>query len=265
MFVASKVLWWLLAPSSWLILFPLLMLVALWLRKYRSAALGFSLYVFVMLAIAFLPVHTWLLRPLEQRFPILHQADLPDTVAGIIVLGGAMSENMTTYYQQSNFNGAAERMTATTELALHYPEATVLLSGGSGLLVGEGEVTEAAVARDFLLARAIPASRLLQEDQSRNTVENVRYSLALAQPQSEETWLLVTSAYHIPRSIGIFRRYGWQVVPYPVDYRTAPPQIIDNNHDLLERFDAIDTAVREYIGLLAYRILGHTDAWFPAP
>lgn len=264
-FALSKILWYLLAPSSWLIITPVLGLLLLCWQRYKSATLLLGLYSLVMLAIAFLPLHFWLLSPLEQRFPRLAEADLPTEITGILVLGGSMEENMTQYYQQSSFNAAAERMTATTELALRYPAAKIVLSGGSGLLVGEGDITEAAVARDFLVARAIPLDSIVLEDKSRNTLENVRYSQALVQPQADENWLVVTSAYHMPRSVGIFRQHGWQITPYPVDYYSAPAHVIDTNHYLLERFKAIEIACREYVGLVAYRLLGYTDSLLPAP
>lgn len=264
-FVLSKVLWYVLAPSSWLVITPVLVLLLMLWQRHKSATVLLSLYSLIMVAITFLPVHFWLLSPLEQRFPRLNNADLPTEMTGIIVLGGSMEENMTEYYQQSSLNAAAERMTATTELALRYPDAKIVLSGGSGLLVGEGSISEAEVARDFLIARGIALDRLLLEDKSRNTLENVRYSQALVQPQADDSWLLVTSAYHMPRSVGIFRQHGWQVMPYPVDYYSAPADIIDMNHSLLERLKAIETACREYIGLVVYRFLGYMESFLPAP
>jgi uncharacterized SAM-binding protein YcdF (DUF218 family) len=112
----------------------------------------------------------------------------------------------------------------------------------------------------------VPRERVIAEDRSRNTVENAEFSKALAKPQPGERWLLVTSAYHMPRAIGIFREAGFDVEPYPVDWRTS------GSGDALRPFPTVgdglrrtDTAVREWVGLLVYWLMGMSSELFPAP
>jgi len=112
----------------------------------------------------------------------------------------------------------------------------------------------------------IPADRLTVEDQSRDTAENARFTKALVDPKPGERWLLVTSAWHMPRSVGCFRAIGWPVVAWPTDYRSAGPQDLTS---LMPRasygLTMVDVAAKEWVGLLAYRLTGRTDALFPAP
>ena len=103
------------------------------------------------------------------------------------------------------------------------------------------------------------------EDRSRNTHENAVFSHALAQPKPGETWVLITSAFHMPRAVGAFRRAGWTVVPYPVDYALEPDPPMSWQMDFLGAMGTLRSAVHEWTGLAAYRLTGKTDALFPAP
>ncbi len=104
------------------------------------------------------------------------------------------------------------------------------------------------------------------EDKSRNTWENAIFTRDLVNPKPGDTWLLVTSAWHMPRAMGIFRKAGFKVTAYPVDYLTY-----GNSRDLhpprlaLDEMERLENALHEWIGLVAYRLTDKTDALFPAP
>jgi uncharacterized SAM-binding protein YcdF (DUF218 family) len=160
---------------------------------------------------------------------------------------------------------AAERLTVVAELARRFPAARIVYSGGSGALIYK-EGAEADFALPLLESFGIARERLIAESRSRNTVENAIFTKELARPKPGERWLLVTSGYHMPRSVGIFRKAGFPVEAYPVDWRTR------GRADLLRPFGSLadglrrtDTAVREWVGLLAYWLTGRTSALFPAP
>jgi uncharacterized SAM-binding protein YcdF (DUF218 family) len=162
-------------------------------------------------------------------------------------------------------NEAAERITAAVELARRYPSARIIFSGGNSSLIYGGGV-EAAIAVHEFEALGIAHDRITAEEQSRNTIENAVFSRLIADPKPGERWLVVTSAYHMPRAMGVFRAAGFPVEAYPVDWRTRGPA------DALQPFASLgdglrrtDTAVREWIGLAAYRVTGRTTDWFPAP
>ena len=103
------------------------------------------------------------------------------------------------------------------------------------------------------------------ETQSRNTFENAVYTKQLMNPDSDDVWLLVTSAFHMPRSVGIFRAIGWDVVLWPVDYQTTGQFEWEPGIDIAAGLHNINVASREMIGLAAYWLMGRTSALFPAP
>ena len=261
LWVASKLLWLVLRPNTLALLLASLGLWAL-LRRRRwgrwPALAGLGYYLVVLLT----PLHQWLLLPLEDRFP--RPAAAPTRVDGVVVLGGAVDQNLTEARGMPALNGAAERMTEPLALARRFPEARIVFTGGQGSPV-HGGVTEADVARELWTALGLPPERVSYETNARNTYENALLTRQVVQPQPGQTWLLITSAGHMPRAMGIFRQVGWEVTPWPVNYTTG--------HSLRDWYDApfgtrlnqTEWAAHEWLGLLAYRLLGRTNALFPAP
>jgi len=262
-FILSKVLWRLVQPGNALALLLVLGAVLLFSRhdgrrRFGRGMVAVSAVGFFVFAL--FPVGTWLGRPLEDRFP---RTELPAQVDGIIMLGGAVTPPLAVSRGEPSVNDAAERVLAMAELGRRYPDAKLVFTGGYGALWGdysEGEFMRAALEQ-----AGLDTGRVLFEGESRNTWENAVLSRDLAAVKPGETWVLITSAWHMPRSVGIFRRVGWPVVPYPVDYRTRadgkPPVVFD----LADNLDKGTVAAREWIGLLAYHLMGRTDALFPAP
>jgi uncharacterized SAM-binding protein YcdF (DUF218 family) len=212
------------------------------------------------LLILFLPISDWITAPLEDRFPQL--SALPAHVDGIIVLGGAVNPETTARRGRPTLNSEAERMTEFVRLAKHYPEARLVFSGGSGRLdFQRATLTEADVARQFFKEQGLDPARVAFENKSRNTYENIVFTKALIRPGAGEVWLLVSSARDVPRSMGIFRKQGWDVVPVPVAYKSGGVR----NNLLGDNLQKLDRSSHEWLGLLVYRITGKTDDLFPAP
>jgi uncharacterized SAM-binding protein YcdF (DUF218 family) len=257
-FLLSKLLFALVTPTT---LILLALLGAWWWLRRRprlSRRLVGACIVFLF-ALGTLPLVHWAAGPLESRFP---QPPPLEKVDGIIVLGGALDTEGTLTLDQPSLNGAAERMTAGVALSRRYPQAKLLFSGGSGMLQAQ-RYNESQVARALFESLGVDPARALYEDQSRNTWENALYSKKVADPRPGETWLLVTSAWHMPRAVGCFRQAGWKVVAYPVDY-------VGNNaglggFNLAQELLDLAGVEKEWIGLLAYRLMHRTDALFPAP
>ena len=206
-FFLSKTLGILLLPSNLLIG---LGIVGMILLLTRFAALGRRLVVASVLLLAicgFSPIGNWLLYPLEARFPQWKQTGAaPD---GVIVLGGAIDVNMSTIYGVTVFGGSVDRIITAAGIARRYPDARILFSGGNTNLTGSDAAREADLSAAFLESFGVSGSRLVLERQSRNTYENAEFAKALAAPKPGERWILVTSAYHMPRSVGIFRKVGF--------------------------------------------------------
>jgi uncharacterized SAM-binding protein YcdF (DUF218 family) len=252
-FVVSKLGWLVVSPGNVLLL---LLLLGLW-RSRRLAWGVAALFV----GIAVLPVGSWMIEPLEDRFP---PRPLPERVDGIIVLGGAFSLTLSEKRGQIMLNENAERMTAAVALARRYEKAALLFTGGEPRIFPEGR-TEAELARALFLSLGLPEERFRFEDRSRNTFENAAFAYEAAQPKPGETWLLVTTAMHMPRSIGCFRKVGWDIVPYPVDYRTTGGGAFLPDFAFAEGLARINVAFREWLGLAAYWAMGRTDELLPAP
>jgi uncharacterized SAM-binding protein YcdF (DUF218 family) len=124
---------------------------------------------------------------------------------------------------------------------------------------------ESDFAPGLMAELGIDPARVIFERDSRNTYENALYTKRLAEPGPDEVWLLVTSAFHMPRAVGVFRQAGWRVVPYPVDYQSGGLDHAGLGFDLVGGLDLIDLAVHEWLGLGAYRAFGWTDALYPGP
>jgi uncharacterized SAM-binding protein YcdF (DUF218 family) len=262
-YYVSKIVGFFAIPSNFVILMGIF--GALLLRTRFSRA-GWRLVVgsLVLLAVLGLsPIGNALIVPLEQRFPRWEERRGPPH--GIVVLGGALSPDVSHARNTVALNEAAERLTAVADLARRYPNARIIFSGGSGSVIFD-ERPEAEFAVRLLETLGVEAGRVIAESRSRNTVENARYSREIAQPKAGELWLLVTSAYHLPRAVGIFRKAGFPVEAHPVDWRTR------GVHDALRPFPTLgeglrrtDMAVREWIGLTFYWLSGWSSELFPGP
>ncbi len=262
-FLLAKVLGFFALPSNLLISLGLIGLV-LMATRFARAGRRLAVAALLLLAIAGLsPLGNALILPLEERFPPWDASRGAPT--GIISLGGAFDTVVSAARHEVALNEAAERLTVMAELVRRYPEAHVVFSGGSGRLI-YGGATEAELAARLFESFGIPKQRVILEGKSRDTDENARFTKELVLPKPGERWLIVTSAHHMPRAVGSFRGAGFPVEAFPVDYRTRGAA------DLLRPFATLgdglrrtDTAVREWVGLMVYRLTGRTTELFPAP
>ena len=262
-FILSKILGFFTLPSDIAATLAALGVLLLFTRFKRFGRALATLGVVLLVVAGLTPLGNALMLPLEQRFPPWDPSRGAPT--GIIVLGGAIGPEISAARGTPDLNESAERITATAALAQKYPQARIVYSGGNARLVLTGGI-EADYAIDLLESLGVARLRILAERQSRNTIENAEFSKQLIQPKPGERWLLVTSAYHMPRAIGAFRRAGFPVEAYPVDWRTRGPI------DLWLPFESVtaglrrtDTAVHEWIGLVAYWMTGRSAELFPAP
>lgn len=254
-FIASKLIGALLRPDSWIVIALACIMLALILQRRRIALWISSITLALLVVLSVLPLGDLLLQPIERRYPANPGVDAVD---GIIVLGGGEDARASAYWGQVQLKEGAERFTAAMELARRFPEAKVLFTGGTGAMrdVAGAATSEASIAERFFLAQGLAPERLLLEGQSRNTAENARLSLILADPAPDETWVLVTSAFHMQRAMRSFDAAGWDgLVAWPVDYRTT--RFADRiGWDLIGNLSVLQTAIREHVGMLAYKLTG---------
>ncbi len=262
-FVLSKVIYFLITPSNLFILLSFVGVVLLAATRLRRSGATVAIFGTVGLILGgVFPLSELVLLPLEQRFP----AFPPDGPAptGIIVLGGGIESGLSEARGQIVVNDAGERPIYLADLARRFPEARLVFSGGSGFL--GGGISEADVVSRHADTIGVPRSRLILENRSRNTRENAAFSANLVHPKPNERWLLVTSAWHMPRAVGCFREAGFAVEAFPVDYRTRGWDDLLHVHGFSsDGLLQLDLAVKEWIGLVAYRLAGYIPDWLPGP
>jgi uncharacterized SAM-binding protein YcdF (DUF218 family) len=262
-FVVSKIFWAIASPSTLIV--ACVAVGALLLAFRRGSRWGRRLVLLgtaVLVLASIQPIASLPLIALEDRFPL--PVALPQHVDGIIVLSGMLQVGVTKARGQVNLNAGADRLTAFMALAHRYPDARLVFTGGSASIVDQS-VKEADLARSLLIDMGFPMERVVFEDQSRNTWENALFTHRAIQPGPGETWLLVTSAFHMPRSMGCFRQAGWAIMPYPVDYQTEGLAEWSFDVDPSGGLRNLDWAFHEVVGLVAYRLLGQSNSLWPGP
>jgi uncharacterized SAM-binding protein YcdF (DUF218 family) len=259
-FYLSKILWFLSAPSSLAVVLTVVGTALLFTRHARLGRTVAAAVAIALVVIAFSPFGKLVMRTLEDRFPI---ADDTRPISGMIVLGGAAGITR----GQIAFNDAASRVTSAVALALKHPQAKIVFSGGDAGFFDRGPQTEAEAAADLFQAVGIAADRIVVEDRSRNTRENALFTRGLVTAKPGERWVVVTSAFHMPRAIACLRAVGLDLEAYPVDFRTEgrAAQDLRPFGRLSEGMRLTDLAVKEWIGLVTYRLAGYTDELFPSP
>jgi uncharacterized SAM-binding protein YcdF (DUF218 family) len=250
-----------LSLSNIIIFTVLLSYVLLWRAAGRKMKTLMAAMMVLVLVVWFVPVGNWLLHPLETRF--VTNPDLPEEIDGIVVLAGGESEYYSAIWQQVELNHGAERNIYFMMLARQFPKAKLIFTGGSAALL-KRPLTEADVAAMLYQTVGFDSMRVMYESKSRNTYENALLSKEIAKPKKGENWVLVTSAAHMSRAVGVFRKAGWDVIPYPVDHSVERKKYMK---PLVPRFAAnvgrIERGLREWVGLTAYYWTGKTGDWFP--
>ena len=254
MFVLAKLLAFVTQPLAWVM--ALLALGLLLLQRWPRRAKPLLWAALALLVVqGWQPLPELLIRELENRHPPLPATADLDSYAGLVVLGGALEPAYVwAGHGQPALNGRAERMTAPLPLLQNHPRLQLLFTGGDDELLAQA-LTEAQRARIFFASMGVAPQRLLFESAARTTYENAMFSAALPGVDKTRPWLLVTSAWHMPRALATFAKAGWNVTPCPVDYRTGV-KTPWTRYSLSDGADKWHLALHEYLGLLLYRVQG---------
>ena len=255
MVLLSKLLNLLAQPLN---LVVLLLVLALFVRQRKPRTsrnlVALSLAMIVLSGVTAIP--DALLYRLESQSPEVPANTDLRTYTGMVVLGGALeSGRVSAHFQHPLLNSGAERMTEAVALWRRNPHLRVVFTGGEGAMFGSGP-SESDRARRFFTDMGLPASALTLEDKSQNTYENAVFTRALPGIDAQQRWLLVTSAWHMPRSLATFQKAGWNVTPYPVDFRTTADWSPLSEYSLRDGAERWELVLHELIGIAAYRLAG---------
>ena len=261
-FVLSKIVWGLLSPTSLAVWLLLLTTLLLWLNYVKAARKLLTLISLAAMLMLVYPVGDWLMQPLETRFR--SPATLPQHVDGIIVLGGAERLKLSASWQQAQVGESAERILAAADLSRHYPDAPLIYTGGSNLVQMPELDSTGQVSASLLQQAGVASEQILLETRARNTYENFVMVKPLL-PAPAGSYLLVTSAFHMPRAVGVARQQSLNVIPYPVDYRSNTSFYRYWDFDVFAHLEVLEVAWHEWLGLTAYFITGKSGAWLPGP
>jgi uncharacterized SAM-binding protein YcdF (DUF218 family) len=261
-FILSKTVAFLALPSNLLFLLCVVG-AALMATRFKRAGKRLAIASLVLLAVAgFSPIGGVLTHMLERRFPPWDPArGAPD---GIVILGGAIAPRLSLDYGDTMVTSDAGRLIAIAKLARAYPNARIVYSGGDASLFANG-LPEANFLYPLLDSFGVARTRVVLEPRSRNTAENAGFTKELVQPKPGERWLLVTSAQHMPRAIGCFRRIGFAVEAYPVAWHTRTRLDLMAGTYFGSGLTKLDYATHEWIGLIAYWLTGRTSELLPGP
>lgn len=259
-FGASKILWALIQPLNFLFLLMALgLLLSLKWEKAGIRLLILSVSLFLLLG--FLPIGHSMMVYLETRYE--RPAKLPKEVEGIILLGGAVNAELSIVHKYPVTYNSAERLSDAIQLSRKYPVAEFVVSGGSGHF-GRPDAKETPFVSLYLRQLRVSNPWVIYEDKSRNTYENALFSDALVLPNKGERWILITSAFHMPRAVAAFDKVGWEVIPYPTDHRTSGRhEWFPEGFSLLENYEHLDIALREFVGIAVYYLTGKSTLFWP--
>lgn len=259
-FYISKLIWLLFSPDSLLLILIILSLTLLYLGETRLAKKILTTTSLLLILIALFPIGEWLLYPLESRFQT--NPTLPEKIDGVIVLSGAEKPELAHIWNQVELGSSAERVLSFIKLAHQYPKSKLIFTGGTGSLINQ-EYKAADVAKILFQEQEFDIERIIFERKSRNTYENIINSKNIVKPNKNEKWILITTGWHMPRSVGISCKADWSVIPFPVDHQTKKGDLFRIDFNLSKNLETLKMGIKEWLGLFAYYLSGKTTSLFP--
>ncbi len=255
-FYLSKILLFFINPLHIILFFIFSGVIINIIFKNTFHKLFYLIAFIIFFIVAVLPTGDLLYFQLEKKFhnPIV----LPSQINGILILSGATNPQLSYVHNKIHLNGSVERLIESIILIQRYPEAKIIFSGGSGSSFDQ-ELTHADVARKFFNQLNIDTNKIIFESKSRNTYENIIYSKKIAEPKSEDNWIIVTSASHMIRATNIGKKLGWHFFPYAVDFQTSKKITRLPSLNFLGNMSRFNASSHEWIGLISYYIMGRTS------
>mgnify|MGYP001220911147 CR=1 FL=1 len=258
-FYLSKILWLILNPYNFFIFVNFIIIFSYIFRfKIISITLFIINFVF-LLAISFFPIGNYLINKIEKEYHFATQ--VPNYLDGILVLGGATSPFLFREFNQVSVNESAERLIESVKIIREFENAKIIFSGGSGVLE-RPDLGHADAAKFFYETVGIDTQKIIFENISRNTYENILFTKNIINPKKNEKWLLITSAFHMKRAILVGKKHKWNFIPYAVDFKTQKKIKFKPSFNLLSNLTSFQKASHEWLGLLSYYFMNRTERIF---
>ena len=257
-FYLSKLFWIFFNPINLLVIL-LLIGIFFQLIKKKIYKKIYQINLILFFLIVFFPTGTYLLWKLENTYPKQEIANID--IDGVLILGAGIDEFMTYEYKQMILNDRIERITESAKIIKKFPNAKIIYSGGNGTF-SKPKLKSDEVANIFYKQLGVNTDRIIFENKSRNTYENILFSKQIAKPQEDEKWLLVTSAFHMKRAILISKKQKWKFIPYPVDFKQSKKISLKPSIHFFSNFTSFQKAFHEWLGLFSYYLMGRTDNFF---
>lgn len=251
-FILSKTLDVLLLPYTWIVIAACSAVLLKDKRKKKIAGI-------ILLVLLILPANTAFVNTLLKKWEVPPQslASIPAQSTGIILTGVTKLNKKP--YDRVFFSKGADRVTQALMLYRKGKIKQFIITGGSGNLLQEGRA-EALELKKFLLDCQIPTHLIFIEDQAKNTHENAVFTKALISEKSlRGPFVLITSAFHMQRSMGCFKKEKIECLPFPVDYYSMdeidnPMEYIVPEVAPLSNFSIL---IREVCGYYIYKVMGY--------
>ena len=258
-FYLSKTIWLLFNPFNIFIIFTILTII-LYLISFRKISIAiFFINSLYLIFISFLPIGNYLIYKIEKDYH--SNISIPEKLDGILILGGATNPSMYKEFKQISVNDSAERLIESVSIIKRFKNSKVIFSGGSGV-INRPELGHSQVAKSFYRKMGIEESRIIFEDKSRNTYENILFAKKIANPKKNENWLLITSASHMKRSILIGSKQNWKFIPYAVDFKMMKQFSFKPSLNLLSNINSLQYGSHEWLGLISYYLMNRTNKIF---
>ena len=239
MFFLKKFIGHLLLPPG-LLIAVFLLIAFLTRKKIRLVQVLSLLSAFILYAISIEPVKDFLIKPLESSFK------RPTNLRGniIVVLGGGI-------YDIGELKESSFKRTVKAYILHKRTGAPLVLSGGSV----SGKVPESLIMKRLLLELGVEEKAIHADTKSKNTMENALFVREICKKISCSSVILVTSAFHMRRAVRTFSEFGFDVQPYPVDFRYDGDYTIYSYIPKYSVFKDSVAALREYMGILYYNTI----------
>tara|TARA_E500000178_G_C16826070_1_gene663820 strand:- start:67 stop:849 length:783 start_codon:yes stop_codon:yes gene_type:complete len=258
-FYLSKILWLILNPFNIFILINFLIIILYVLSFRRLSITIFVINFLFLIIISILPIGNYLIYQIEKEYH--SNTEIPENIDGILILGGATDALMFKEYGQISLNGSAERLVESVDIIRKHQNAKVIFSGGSGVL-NRPDLGHSDVAKFFYKKMGLDTNRLIFENSSRNTYENILFSKKIIIPKKNEKWLLITSASHMKRAQLVAEKNNWNFIPYAVDFKNLKNFKFIFNLNLLSNINSFQQGSHEWLGLVSYYLMGRTSKIF---